>query len=214
MNELYKILKKLDPGDNILIEIQQLEKRLKVQYVGWIKEKFIITSCPLSPTIKNLFINKPYVSVIFLLEGKIYSGNTYVMHCTFKPTGLIFLAEPEKLDVVNLRKAERINCFLPAKLIDKEKKQEYEGIIVDISVGGCGFIIDDSNDQKNLKTEQEVVIEFNLPNIDKKLSTPSIIKRFFTKENKVGIGIAFKSDNVEVLDAVSSYIKEVTEILE
>ncbi len=214
MFDNYNILNKLHPGDNVLIEIPHLKTRLKVKYIGWVRERFMLTTTHLNSNIKQILINKPYVTVIFLADGKIYSGNTQVVHYQFRPIEIIFLAEPEKFDVMNLRKADRISSLLPAKIFDKGKKQKYDGVIVDISVGGCAFVIDDPENSKKLKTGEEVIVEFNLPNIDKALSIPSIIKRIFSKQDKVGFGIAFKTEEVDDIEAISSYIKDVAKILQ
>ncbi len=212
LSNVYRSLRKLQPGDNVLIEIEGVS-RIKAKYIGWYEKQFIITSLPPIPGIKQQIYNNQSLTLHFLIDGVIYSANTVVLHHTFKPTGLLFLLEPEKLENIRIRKSDRIPCLVPAELIDEQSNNSYPGLIINLSVGGAGFVFKDFEDEERFKKDQRVLLKFTLLTGEKELKIPCIVRRTFFEEDKLGVGLQFSSEAKEDIKIIESYIKDISAIL-
>ena len=99
------------------------------------------------------------------------------------------------------------SCSIPA-VAQLNEKGTYEGLILDISRGGCKFtihtpeetIIDDAD--LNINTN----LTFQLPGLIDKYSVSGKIRSSNKDKNQISIGIEFDQANTGVLDKIDHYV--------
>jgi len=205
--KLYSVLKRITPGDRILIEIPT-KGTIKTFYLGWYPDNFLLTTLPPFAGIKRILQAEPDLTLRLLVDGEIYSCITTPFYFTFKPTGMLFLREPFKIDAINLRKVPRVNCFFPASL---KKEKEIEGVLLNLSRGGAAFLLKEEGDKNKLSPEDEVELKFSLPNKED-IAIKGQIKRFFLEDNKPALVIVFLANSAEDkanIDKIDKYIKNI-----
>jgi c-di-GMP-binding flagellar brake protein YcgR len=105
--------------------------------VGLDPGNFLIVQTPPIANIAAKLYQKNHGIVRYLFAGRVYAFRTTLLSLIKEPFRLAIIAYPMSIENMNLRKHERI-----ASLIDAEVSilgQTHEGIISDISSGGCSF---------------------------------------------------------------------------
>ena len=149
---------KLEPGDTLFFERNFGSEKIKIRapYVGSLRDKYILSEMPATDKGPLFQSVDTKCTVRFIARGTIYGFNSYIVSITHSPLPLIYIAYPEKIEKINLRKEDRFKVFLPTVLgfVDSEKMEEQEGTIVDLSKSGCRLITPvfcDTGDKVSIK---------------------------------------------------------------
>ncbi|MEW5800579.1 MAG: flagellar brake protein [bacterium] len=158
----------LDVGLVIIIQPKGSLKniRYKSSIIGWKTDQLILIDMPI--------LNGAYVNltdgctciVRYIHCGSACGFETKVLkNINDTRLPMIYLSYPKTIERISLRKYNRIQTLIPARIEVKGRGsvQELEGIIVDLSVGGCLLDIQDSK-EVNLDIENKIKLSFALAN--------------------------------------------------
>ena len=118
-----------------------------------------------TPPIANLglkLFQKNHSIVRYLFSGRVYAFRTTLLSLIKEPYRFAILSYPTSVENINLRKHERIASLIAAAV--GVNGQSYEGIISDISNGGCSFEFSKSEGKSfpELKIRDVIVISMRL----------------------------------------------------
>lgn len=153
----YENLGQITPGSLVDLEVitPTSSKRVKTEYIGLSKERFVLLSYPAAKravTLNGYLKDGCTVIVRAVLEsggGQVIAFRQQVVSITSHPTKLLFIGFPEQVQLISLRAQPRIPTLIPAKLISEQ--QEIAGIIKDVSVNGILFDVKSKENFSHLK---------------------------------------------------------------
>ncbi|OOG23262.1 hypothetical protein B1C78_11935 [Thioalkalivibrio denitrificans] len=126
----------IEMGTEVLMQIEGVAGRLPSTFIGMEAGRYAIFKIPrASVSLTAKLIKGNMVVVRYRYHGSVFGFQTPILGTVVDPFGLLFVACPKIIEEYNLRKARRIDCYLPCTVkIGEEKAQ---GTVVDISVQGC-----------------------------------------------------------------------------
>lgn len=136
------------------------EKRYRGSLIGIVSENLILVQVEDNAA----FVSNDRVIVRMVQAGKAYGFETVTAHNIKEPVPLLFLAKPSDLEVVNLRKAERMDVFVPADVRHesgkggKENTRILQSYLTNISSGGCRVLT-----KMPIPKESVVNLSFHMP---------------------------------------------------
>lgn len=133
----------IDLGSRMIIEFANKD-RMNCQFIGLLKDEFLLIKVPLTPGIKDRMAEGVSLYCRYLKAGKIISFRADVLRHQVAPVSLAFLSYPSVMQEHNLRKEGRVECNLPTKLAVGGRAST--GRIVDINTGGCRFVFDEGSE--------------------------------------------------------------------
>jgi c-di-GMP-binding flagellar brake protein YcgR len=172
--------------------------------IGWDPGRYLIIQTPPLIDIGSKLFQKNHCIVRYLFAGQVYAFRCTLLSLIKEPYRLSILSYPEVIENVNLRQHERIPCIIAAEISVNE--QLYEGIISDISAGGCSFELNKSNQRgfPQLKVQGETVIAMQLKEKEKATVFNTIIRSIQTDKESMMVGLKFTSSIFPETDAESA----------
>lgn len=134
-------------------------------------------------------IERQKVVVRLIQEGRAIGFQSVIEHRVEVPVTLMFLSKPDNIEVVSLRKTERMDVFVPVDVrhTSEEKGNQdtriFQGYMTNISSGGCRVLT-----KYPIVAESVTHLSFNLP----------LEKHLYTLSGKVLSGANTKSSQKTV----------------
>ncbi|WP_027186055.1 flagellar brake protein [Desulfovibrio inopinatus] len=202
----------ITPGTPVLVELKGLGGRFKTYFVGLVPNKSFITRMPMAIDVREHIYPDKNVMVRFLSEGVIYSFKASIDGSIMRPVPLLFVSYPDKIEVVNLRKSQRVDCFLP--VIAHLDELRYEGMITNISTSGClmSFAKEDAKMVDLVKEGSTFQSEFFFFDKSDTLHVDSKVKSI--KHGEIpSLGIEFISLKQELKQHLEKYVETIRQYL-
>lgn len=205
----------------MLIEPQGMGDRFKTEFIGMGRGQFIVARLPrMAGVTEHLYVEKK-VTVRYVFQGNVYGFESEVLWTQVTPFRLLFLRYPDTVEILNLRKCQRVDCYLPVKIgvgegvgEDGGQYSEYEGMILNLSCGGCQLVVDSAPEGGlNIKVDSELTLEFKMVGADKTTRVKGKAKNVNLNKNRSYLGVMFDGVPDEVRDAIENYVSNVTEYL-
>lgn len=206
-------------GTPMLVEPAGMGDRFKTDFVGMVRGQYIIVRVPRIPGLNEFLYVEKAVTVRYLHEGQVYGFSSEVTWNLTAPFRLLFLKYPRNIETLNLRKAQRVDCFLPVDVGHSGEGEQYSstsGMMLNLSAGGCQLVIDGSRDDTTLPTysvDELVDVSFTMVGTDKSLRLKGKIKNISLHRNRMYLGLMFNDLSDEHRDAINTYVDSVTDYL-
>jgi c-di-GMP-binding flagellar brake protein YcgR len=144
----------LVPGELLILERQVGGRRLKgaAPYIGRKGYRYLLADLPMANG-SPIFSTAGCPCVVrFLVQGVMFGFQSTVEHISFQPIPVIYLAYPDQVERVNLRKEKRVKVNLATDLrsASGEETKTVPGRIVDISHSGCRVLVDQGFEMNDL----------------------------------------------------------------
>jgi c-di-GMP-binding flagellar brake protein YcgR len=194
-------------GTTVHINISGLDGQFKSIMVGQEPQKYLMIRLPLSTGIINKLYEGNRATVRYMYSGCVYGFLSTVLHYITKPSPLLFLAYPKTVEIIELRRSRRVDCFFPGTAMIHEK--ECTGTVVDISTDGCKFSIDASGGQRVPLIEVEADINLSFHLIGNSQLEPILgkVRSISRDRGKVVVGIQFDALNSETRKCIEVLIE-------
>ncbi len=205
-------------GTLMLIEPQGMGDRFKTEFVGLGKGQFIMVRLPrITGVNEHLYVEKK-VTVRYVLQGNVYGFESEVLWTQVTPFRLLFLRYPDTIEILNLRKCQRVDCYLPVKIgvgePDSGQYSEYEGMMLNLSCGGCQVVADaNEQDLPPLQVDSDVTLEFHMMGATKVTRIVGRTKNLNVTRNRMYLGVMFDTIPDEVRLGIENYVNSVAEYL-
>jgi c-di-GMP-binding flagellar brake protein YcgR len=197
------------PGMTVLIDPAGLGKAFKTVFVGAEEEKYFLVRLPLQVELRDHLKKDKQVLVRFASsESEVCAFRTKVLGMMPKPYPLLFLEHPWTVDMFSLRTHNRVACLPPVKVY--HDIYELDGVIMDISHGGCRIALEPKLDGNLPEIESgeglytrfklnEEMDEFYLQATVRSVKKPG-------DKNKLYLGISFVGMDEVTDEKLSSYV--------
>lgn len=204
----------MEIGTPVLLEFGSTRDRVKSVYVGAVKKLHALFSVPLTTGIKGKAREGNRVTARYMHNGTIYGFQTEVADFRAHPSAIIFLHYPVKVEEMEIRAAKRVDCYFPCALLSK--RGDVEGLIVDISEGGCrmtfesgpGLYVPAIEPGARLKTDFYILEEKNRYTMHATLQHKKMV------DGKLYLGLRFEKEDDDFRGVVAGYVEKVCRMLE
>lgn len=200
-------------GEKVLVDVEGTGKRFWTEAYGRIREEFILLRHPMSATFKDLLDKDQAITARYMdSEGSIFGFKSTVVGAITRPSPMLVITHPFTVESVNLRRHDRVQCFLPSTLF--HEGAEMAGYIVNISAGGAKFVWPLANgNAPDFPKDAEAFCQFRMPGADSELYARSVIKGTTLDGNKTIIGLKFEDLEEENKRLVTDYVQLAMEFM-
>lgn len=201
----------LEIGIRLLIDFDNLDVSFRSTLVGIEHGKYLLIKAPSPFSQKDQDRFKVEDLIIkTLYKGTIYAFRSKLMAIIDKPSRLMFIEYPFKIEHHELRSHKRFKCSIVTQTQVMEK--ERGGVIENISEGGCLCVLEtfpsDRDLAGNLVTDT-IHFRCRFPGAQGEISFLGEIRNAKKKADEVAVGIKFvHPDNAEnVKQIIGDYIR-------
>ena len=197
-------------GTVLQVQVEGLGATLS-NLIGVEEGLHLIIKTPLIADIAKKLYERNHIVVRYVHAGQVFGFRSTMMGLIKEPFRFCILSYPTSVEILNLRKHERISCLIPAVI--RLQQGVYAGFIEDLSIGGCSFEMNapDAGAFPDLKVGDEAVLAIKLPT-DKESSLIRIVIRAMKLDCRtMKLGAQFiksplQETEADVLEAVKSYM--------
>lgn len=207
----------IEPNSRVHVRINpsaQSARSLPGEYLGVSHYDFIMFKLPSVPGVRNLLLPRTVVEVRYLHEGSVHSFQSEVMSHVIKPSLLLFLEYPGRINIVEMRTHKRTTCSLPVMI--SSRHGDTHGIIGDISQGGCRitFNVQGKAALRQLCPGEKLVLQMALKPDGEPIVVNAAIKSLEALGNCMGAGALFEEHIPAFTQAVDEYLSLLQEAAE
>lgn len=189
------------------------EMKLNGTLIGMSPDEFLIVAIPAIPGVLAKLSEGSPVTVRYVFGGGVYGFTASVVSCIHKPKLLLFMSYPHALEIVNLRKTKRLISLLPASALIQQKI--FEGVLMDLSQGGCKLSIESEADNiPIINAGEEVHITVHLTGA----ASPQVVRGIVQSVRRLGkfaqVGIKFDGGDSESIGYVKNYLTGISKLQE
>jgi c-di-GMP-binding flagellar brake protein YcgR len=186
-----------------------LETRYKTHLwthvIGWEKDEYILTRAIHVQGQPAKLNSKDPCKVRWLMDGVALGFESEIITVQFFPYPLMFIKYPVSIERLQLRVAQRFKVDLPVKLSDAAQSLTTEGVMLDLSEGGCGLKVPVQNG-KELSPDAAYTIAFKL--MDKEISIGCTVKKLDqTGKDAYLLGMQFTSISPQQKEALNFFLE-------
>jgi c-di-GMP-binding flagellar brake protein YcgR len=195
----------IEPGSRLLISTAELKEKMQSELIGLSPFEFLLIRMPLISGMYEKFHEGKNLVVRYISKGTIFAFNGSVITSVRKPTPLLFIDYPKRVEMIELRQEERNGCHIQGNC--HCRIGVVETVIVDISLGGCKTAV-----KKNLKgihdvkAEDLVVMNFFLNGDEEETTVSGIIKNITIEGDAMYWGVKFSEVGAEAEERINAYI--------
>ncbi len=197
-------------GDDCLIELQGVGGKFRSLILGWELGKYFMLKLPAKLDMREYLYTGKLVIVRYLnTEGQISGFESAIQVPIFAPQRILFVDYPKTIETISLRRAERVDCFVPGMVYYGDF--EIGGNLINISQNGCKFSVqeEDITRASEIKEEEVLLVMFSMLNSDLSFSLFGTLKKSITGDNRLQWGIEFKEVPEEALEEIENYVRDV-----
>lgn len=147
-------------------------------------------------------------TISYLHEGKLVGYRTDIRDLVTSPLPLLFIAFPQTVEEMHLRKHHRVSSCEPVLLIRRDAggrsalsipSCDYAGgLLRDLSQGGCSVAL--TRTPSWLRPGSAVRMEFELPGLGHVTNLAGLIKSADPRDGAEAIGVEFEFDGLEYIE--------------
>ncbi len=193
-------------GDYLQIQFGRSEKRFNVKLVGMEPGSYLIGQLPSKMDDSISGGNQATVRYLSSQSGTIYGFQSIIMGFIVNPIRILILSYPNVVEKHELRKHKRLNCFIAATA--KIGDREYNGVITDLSLGGCRFILNMKAAESfpKLKAEEKITLRSQIPIQPGVQTLGGIVRSRVEDVEKSSLGIQFRGLPPDATEALRDLI--------
>ncbi|MEE9542656.1 MAG: PilZ domain-containing protein [Thermodesulfobacteriota bacterium] len=214
----HQALVQVNAGTDLVIEISDLNLRIKSMMVGIDHDEFVLAK--LSPNdlgddFRSETIEEKPVTIMYRHGDVVYRFNTTLLNEVTEPARLFFFKYPDKIDELGARNKTRHACLVPAQTMLGNDIVDMD--ILDLSKEGCLCSIKaqaKKNDEPlydQMQVDIKVDILVNFPVTNEPLNLSGKIRNISRGIDKVKLGIVFDDSNPAVKSKVEEFLACVQE---
>lgn len=157
-------------GQYVSVEVSNIHRdRFSTRLVGMLDPKYLILELPSivkrGELLDRLILNNALTirTICERTTGECLGFQTRVDSIVKHPFPLFFASFPIEIFTYELRREERLETLLPAKIYREDGSNTVAGTITDISKGGCRFIIESELLATNFSNAQTLHVSYPDP---------------------------------------------------
>lgn len=206
----------LDWGEKVLMQFAGVPKKVTSEVVGLDKDKFILVRLPNMLGLRNVISPGGAVTVRYMHSSRVFFGfSATIAGVITNPFPLLFLNYPKMIEMLPLRKHERLDCFIKANMY--YNAEDYPAAILNLSEGGCRLMLDplpaDKTGQAapDMVQGSEVLCQFKLPGEQEDIFANAVVRSRFEVNSRITLGLQFIDMDMDFHKGITSYINNLQE---
>ncbi|MEW6264173.1 MAG: PilZ domain-containing protein [Thermodesulfobacteriota bacterium] len=201
-------------GTIMMVTFEQAPKPIKAVYVGLEPGAYLILRCPPGSNVHDHLFEGNELVIKYVAKGKVYGFRSSVIGYMYKKgIILVVVAYPQDLETYQLRKEQRVEVLVPARL--EAASRQLSGFVVDLSPGGCRFAYKPSLDVSdlNLNMLQKIALTFQVLGREGALNFNCQVMNVGHEGSKTTLGLKFDQVDESFTDGIKSYVHQVADFL-
>jgi c-di-GMP-binding flagellar brake protein YcgR len=176
--------------------------------LGWKEHAWLVCEWPLQLGHTSEIPKGTPCTVSYLLDGKLVGYRTEIRDMVTSPVPLLFIAFPQTVEEMHLRKHARVFSSEPAVLMRTDSKSnaptpisssDYAGgLVKDLSVGGCSITL--VKTPSWIRPGSTLRMEFELPGLGHVTNLTGVVKNAEGRNGADTIGVEFQFDGLEFIE--------------
>lgn len=197
----------LEIGSPMQVQLSEKSKRINTKFIGMDPGAYIIIALPKTEELKDQFFRDRKIVLRYMTGGTIFGFESNVIALHLQPVRLLFLTCPQKIQSCEIRKHTRCDCTYHSRVI--LSGMNYQGIVTNISMGGCQFVMNQPADQKATVVNVGDSVNLSFQPLGGKPieSLPGEVRNVKRSDNGIEIGIGFLDLQDEVKDVLAECIR-------
>jgi len=197
----------LELGSTIQMQFSEKSGRVNARFIGMDPGAYIIVTLPKMEELKEQLFREEKIVLRYITDGTIFGFESNVIALNLQPVNMLFLTYPKKIQSCEIRKHKRFDCAYYSHII--VSGVNYKGMITNISLGGCQFVMDQSGEQgaSEVKAGDSVNLSFQTLEERPFESLPGEVRNVKCSDNRVEIGIRFLDLRDDVKDVLIECIR-------
>lgn len=200
---------RLTCGQELFLQAAGDRTRLRCVYLGHRNREYLIVDPPPTPDFKTRFARGVKVTARLLSEGTAYGFVSTILHAALRPSPLLFLDYPYTLETVSLRSCERVEAFVPARLLLEQGT--VHGVITDLSCGGCQYAADLEAAPETLAplaAGAGVLLSFATTGGENVSDMPATVLKVRRERGTIYLGLNFEDVGREAEEAIAGLVAD------
>lgn len=202
----------MELGSQMGLQFNNIPQPFKAILIGLEPQQYLILKIVIPQEFRKHIIKGAKLRITFLSSGSEYGFSTAIVDHITEPYKLIFISYPKTVENLDARSKTRVCCYIPATATMNEKN--IKGILNDISITGCKFII---KFPVNLQPRQLMLIDniqlfFPIMGFSALQTFSGKVRNTTIDKEKIAMGIEFTDLSEELQSSISNYITSVAEI--
>ena len=176
--------------------------------LGWKEHAWLVCEWPLQLGRTTEILQGTPCTVSYLHDGKLVGYRTEIRDTVTSPIPLLFIAFPQTVEEMHLRKYARVSSSEPALLMRTDNKpnktssipaSDYAGgMVKDLSVGGCSVAL--VNTPSWIRPGCTIRMEFELPGLGHITNLYGAVKSTEARQELDMIGVEFRFNQLEYIE--------------
>ncbi len=198
-------------GNELNMQIEGMEEKFKSVLIGIEAPNYLIVRMQIPSRFRNQIDEGTSFLVRYVYLGNLYGFKSKSMGSIESPYKLTFLSYPDTIESLDIRKAQRVSCFIPAVL--KLDKTEYRGLIMEISKSGTRFSVNANKDiVYSVKINDPVKVTFPLLGFEGSHDFKGEIKSINRDSAGLSFGIQFIGIKPSLESMIECYVNDVLDL--
>ena len=208
----------IELGTALQIKLAGVSGKYPSTLIGMEEDKYLIIKAPVVTPYGNIaqkYFKGNKIIVRYLYRGKVFGFQTDLIEDLFVPLKLIFLRYPNVIAEHNIRSNERLNCYIPVMIRISEKENYTDGILIDLSEGGCCCTYSKSGKSKistSLQIDEQVTLKIYFPQVEREQKIMGMIKNIREDKQNTILGLAFQDLAPEIREIIAQYINMIKDL--
>lgn len=206
------IFRALPPGLPMLFQFPGVKSSYKTSYVGTAPGEAVIMHLPMNPGITQLLAEAYAIVVRFVHDGQAYGFESHFVAAIRKPLPLLFVTYPHRVHQVSVRSCERLTVLERAALSSGGTR--LEGLMTDVSCGGCKIKLPRSEASLALAAGGEAVVDFSMTMEEVvPIALKGVLVEVDNEGKKVKCRVTFAKEQEKELSLLTTYLQYVVSML-
>ena len=200
----------IELASDLLLQFKGVKGFFPSYLIGMKPDVFLIIKSPTIITTEDLLSEGSSLVVRYTFLGDVHRFKTEVLGSNHEPFKVTYLSYPSVVEKIEFRDTQRVHCFFPATL--QYDKIEINGMITDISLGGCKFKTEAIEQVEGLllKKDGDASLQFQLPGYEGTKTFQGKIKKVEFDMNFT-LGIGFRSIDDDARQVIATYVESARE---
>jgi ribosome-associated toxin RatA of RatAB toxin-antitoxin module len=199
-------------GSELNMQIEGMEEKFKSILIGIEAPTYLMVRMQIPTRFRNQIDEGTTFMIRYIYMGEVYGFRSKLIGSVKKPYKITFLSYPDRVDSLNIRRAQRVSCFIPATIELTQKR--LRGLVLEISKSGTRFTINADNEiVKEVKIDDAARISFPLLGFEGIHSFNGLIKSISSDTVGISFGIQFEDVKSSLEKMIENYVNDVLDLI-
>lgn len=203
-------------GTVMLVEPAGMNPGFKTGLSGMERGKYLMLQLPRISGLSDELYAERVVKVRYIHEGHVFGFRSAVLSYQVIPFRLLFLQFPKTVEQFNLRRGQRVDCYIPATVeFPKGLERSFRAMLTNISSGGSRAALDATGQRlPGIELGTEVGLKFKVVGTDLDVNVRAQIKSTDADGTRMFLGLNFVDLAEDDRAAIQDYVDSVSGFLD